>query len=231
MTPAPDNIEEFTFCGSATVADLEIITSGTPQWYADETSNVVLTSDTALTTGTYYVSQTVVGCESPRTAVTVTVTEVTMPTGEATQEFVAGETIADLDVTGTDVMWFSDAELTVMIETTTELEDGMTYYAVSNNGDCSSEALAVTVEEVLKTAVITDTKFTHYPNPVEDVLNIEYKENITSVAVYNVLGQMVMERSVNAANVQVNMSTLSAGTYIVKVASDNKTASFKVVKN
>ncbi len=230
VTLAP-TVEDLAFCNSATVADLSVITGENVMWYDVEVDETALAMDAELATGTYYGSQTMNDCESARVTVNVIITEAVMPTGEATQEFVAGETLADLVVGGVNIVWYSDAELTVMIEATTELEDGMTYYAVSNNGDCSSEALAVTVEEVLKTAVITNAKFTHYPNPVEDVLNIEYKENITSVAVYNVLGQMVMERSVNTVNVQVNMSTLSAGTYIVRVATDNKTASFKVVKN
>ncbi|KAF2519493.1 T9SS type A sorting domain-containing protein [Flavobacterium salilacus subsp. salilacus] len=230
VTSVP-TVEALDFCGTATVADLSVVNGEMPMWYDVATGGTALAVDAAVMTGTYYVSQTLNGCESARVAVDVTVTDITTPVGEAIQEFTAGETIADLEVDGTNVIWFSDAELTVMIETTTVLEDGMTYYAVSNSGDCASEALAITVDEVLRTAVIEDAKFTHYPNPVEDVLNIEFKENITSVTIYNVLGQMVMERSTNGTNVQVNMSTLSAGTYIVRAASDNKTTSFKVVKN
>src|SRR5204863_4907730 len=43
------------------------------QWYNVSTGGSPLSAGTALTTGTYYVSQTVSGCESSRTSVAVTV--------------------------------------------------------------------------------------------------------------------------------------------------------------
>ena len=229
--PAAPTADAQLFCGSATAAELTATVEGAAIWYADATTMTTLPTDTALVTGSYYVSQIVNGCESERTEVAVTVTEVAMPVGEATQEFTEGETIADLDVTGDNIVWYSDAELTTVVDATTALVDEATYYAVSVNGDCSSEALAVTVEEVLSTPIITDAKFAHYPNPVNDILNIEFKENITSVTVYNLIGQLVLERNTDTNNVQLNMSTLSAGTYIVRAASGSKTTSFKVVKN
>jgi hypothetical protein len=62
-----------TFVGSKTVADL--VATGTDlKWYDVATNGTALTSTTAITTGTYYVSQTLNSCESARTSVTVTVT-------------------------------------------------------------------------------------------------------------------------------------------------------------
>ena len=62
------------FCAYATVANL-VATGSTIQWYASANDGAALATTTALTTGTYYASQTVNGCESTRTAVTVTVNE------------------------------------------------------------------------------------------------------------------------------------------------------------
>ncbi|QYJ68420.1 Ig-like domain-containing protein [Flavobacterium litorale] len=224
-------VDAQTFCGFTTVADL--IAEGTimPQWYDAVAGGVPLTPETILTTGTYYVSQMINECESLRAAVEVTVNVTPMPVGDATQEFNAGDTIADLDVTGDNLVWYADEALTMIIDTTTELVDGATYYAVANNGDCPSVALAVTADEVLSTPTLTKANFTHYPNPVNDVLNLEFSENITTVIVYNLLGQPVLERNTNGTTVQVDMTSLLAGTYIVRAASANKTTSFKVLKN
>ena len=62
------------FCAYATVANL-VATGSTIQWYTSANDGAALATTTALTTGTYYASQTVNGCESTRTAVTVTVNE------------------------------------------------------------------------------------------------------------------------------------------------------------
>jgi hypothetical protein len=63
-----------SFCSSTnpTVANL-VATGQDIKWYATETSPTVLSSSNALSSGTYYATQTVGNCESPRTAVVVTV--------------------------------------------------------------------------------------------------------------------------------------------------------------
>ncbi|MCF8321525.1 MAG: T9SS type A sorting domain-containing protein [Flavobacterium sp.] len=63
-----------TLCGETTVAN--IVATGTDlKWYATATGGTALASDVALSTGTYYVSQTLNTIESDRTAVAVTINE------------------------------------------------------------------------------------------------------------------------------------------------------------
>jgi|GEM_PF-2083075 len=69
-----------------------------------------------------------------------------------------------------------------------------------------------------------------YPNPVTSVLNLEYVKNIESVTVSNLLGQQVMAKSLNSTNAQVDMTPLSAGTYLVKIIADGVARTIKVVK-
>lgn len=72
--------------------------------------------------------------------------------------------------------------------------------------------------------------FTFYPNPVKDVLNLSYKQNISNVSVFNILGQKVYENTINSNNAQVNMSGFASGSYIVKVISENQSKVIKVIK-
>ncbi|MFY0481932.1 T9SS type A sorting domain-containing protein [Flavobacterium sp. PLA-1-15] len=72
--------------------------------------------------------------------------------------------------------------------------------------------------------------FKLYPNPVKDILNLSYTQNISNVEVFNMLGQQVLTKSVDATQGQVDMSNLAAGTYLVKVATDNQVKTIKVVK-
>ncbi|HSD13703.1 MAG TPA: T9SS type A sorting domain-containing protein [Flavobacterium sp.] len=72
--------------------------------------------------------------------------------------------------------------------------------------------------------------FKAYPNPVKDVLNLSYSTEISSVEVYNMLGQKVLVKTLNVAQGQIDMSNLNSGNYIVKVTADGLTKTIKVVK-
>ncbi|WP_298156022.1 choice-of-anchor J domain-containing protein [Flavobacterium sp.] len=88
----------------------------------------------------------------------------------------------------------------------------------------------IMVDTALSTGGVTNDRFNYYPNPVKDYLNLTNTKNISSVTVYNLLGQRVLENDVNANNAKIDMSALSAGNYIVKVTADGMTKSIKVVK-
>nr|WP_321485466.1 T9SS type A sorting domain-containing protein [uncultured Draconibacterium sp.] len=72
FTISPPTASAQAFCDAATVADLEA--TGTDlKWYDVATGGTLLVNNTDLSTGTYYVSQTVSGVESGRTSVAVTI--------------------------------------------------------------------------------------------------------------------------------------------------------------
>lgn len=85
-------------------------------------------------------------------------------------------------------------------------------------------------EKELSNPLFDSKQLTVYPNPVKDVLNLSYAQNITNVAVYNLLGQKVIEAKQHTNSVQIDMSSLASGSYIVKVASDNQIKSIKIIK-
>lgn len=82
----------------------------------------------------------------------------------------------------------------------------------------------------LSTGSFDSASFKAYPNPVKDVLNLSYATDITSVEVYNMLGQNVMTKTLNVSQGQIDMSNLNAGNYIVKVTADGLTKTIKVIK-
>src|SRR5690625_4118568 len=75
------------------------------------------------------------------------------PTGDATQEFVAGDVVSDLDVQttrpGATLNWYEDATLNIPItDPDTELlVDATTYYVTQLFAGCEGDALAITAEE------------------------------------------------------------------------------------
>jgi len=74
------------------------------------------------------------------------------------------------------------------------------------------------------------SNFSFYPNPVKNVLNLSYTQNINKVQVINILGQEVKTETMDATQAQVDMSNLPTGTYLVKVTSDNQVKTIKVIK-
>ena len=75
--------------------------------------------------------------------------------------------------------------------------------------------------------------FTLYPNPVKDILNITAKETIqvSSINIYNTLGQLVLLIP-NAQNTKtVNVSSLTTGNYFIKINSNKGTSNTKFIKN
>ncbi len=69
-----------------------------------------------------------------------------------------------------------------------------------------------------------------YPNPTNGNITV-YGEGINMVEIYNLCGQKVMAVEANSSNVNVNMSTLTTGVYMVRIVDVNGNATVnKVVK-
>jgi large repetitive protein len=139
---APTGSATQTFCSidNPTVADLAA-TGTSIQWYATASGGTPIDPSTALTTGTYFASQTVGGCESDeRLEVAVTVNDPSAPTGSATQSFcsIDNPTVADLAATGTSIQWYATASGGTAIDPSTALATG-TYFASQTVGGCESD--------------------------------------------------------------------------------------------
>lgn len=145
-----------TFCATnnPTIADIQVNETDVV-WYAMETGGTALDLTTTLTNGTtYYASQIdpTTGCESTtRISVAITIGNPATPTTTSnTQTFcVANQpTVAGIQVNETNILWYNAATGGTLIDATTALIDGMTYYAVAVDPVTSCESavrLAVTV--------------------------------------------------------------------------------------
>ncbi len=73
--------------------------------------------------------------------------------------------------------------------------------------------------------------FAYYPNPTSDVLSLKSVNSIDSVSIFNLLGQRVIDTKIGATTSDINLSGLTAGTYIMKVTVAGQTGTYKVLKN
>ncbi|MEM0518636.1 MULTISPECIES: T9SS type A sorting domain-containing protein [Aequorivita] len=83
---------------------------------------------------------------------------------------------------------------------------------------------------ILGTNHVSQNSVSFYPNPVENILHLNSKEAIDSVAVYTITGQLVSNVTFNDNLTDINLSNLTSGVYLVKVASNGSVENFKVIK-
>ncbi len=186
------------------------------------------------TTGGTYTST--VGCNTE--TLVLTINSASTPTGSSAQTISVSDlndaTLEDLVVSPTNVIWYgslTDAQTqTNALANTTVLTNGAIYYAVNVSSGCPSTPLAVTVTVALGTNGFDDASFSFYPNPTSGIVNISYASQITNITVINMMGQVIQERNTNENQVQIDLSSLPASTYFVRVESDGNSKMIKVIK-
>lgn len=156
------------------------------------------------------------------------------PTGAATQQFEAGDTVSDFTIgveVGATIQWYINgfAGLTP-IEPDTALVDGQQYYVTQTIDGCESQPLIIMADEVLGTPGFELASLKVYPNPVNDVLTVSYNDVIEDVEIINMLGQVVASQKVAAPVAEINTAILPGGNYIVKVTAANGSGTVKIVK-
>jgi hypothetical protein len=102
---------------------------------------------------------------------------------------------------------------------------------IGNNSSNSFESTPVAVSCPASVGLAANefefaNKLNVYPNPIKDILNISFDNQINSVSIYNVLGQEVIQTN----QTKIDVSGLRAGTYFVKISGDNLVKTIKVVK-
>ena len=86
------------------------------------------------------------------------------------------------------------------------------------------------LDEILGTDDFSAENFSVYPNPVQDVLNINTTSVVDTINVYDVLGKLVLQSQPDAVSPSIDMSTLASGAYLVQVTIDNTSKTVKIIK-
>jgi subtilisin family serine protease len=76
------------------------------------------------------------------------------------------------------------------------------------------------------------SNFALYPNPVSSRINISFPQQIQNAqfTVHSILGKEILTTDISSTNNVVDIETLTAGIYIATITSNNKSISFKVIK-
>ncbi|HSD13671.1 MAG TPA: T9SS type A sorting domain-containing protein [Flavobacterium sp.] len=94
----------------------------------------------------------------------------------------------------------------------------------------NSNLTVVNCPTTLSSASFNAQNLKVYPNPVKDILTVSNDGEITSAAIYNLLGQEVLAKAINANEDTIDVSSLQSGTYLIKVTSDNAVKTLKFIK-
>lgn len=156
------------------------------------------------------------------------------PTGNITQSFLPGQTLSNLQVTGTNLTWYANQTDAVNhanpILNSTLLVNGATYYVTQTNNGCESSSLAITATVALGLTDFLKDRFTYYPNPVNTILNFENNNTISIITLFNFLGQVIQENEINSLTGQLDMSKLPIGNYLLRFKTDNGDTTIKLIK-
>jgi hypothetical protein len=171
----------------------------------------------------------------------VTAWNQTGPLAMGSDDFVKIAMSADNGVTWTEIHTFNAASnvtnlsqtfSTAITATTSQVRfafvtsDGI----VDDDQDYDFFIDSVAFDVTLSNTDFNSNTFTAYPNPVKDILNVSFEQNISDVTVYNLLGQQVAFKKMNADKGQIDLSNLAAGTYLVRVNTENAVKTIKVIK-
>jgi len=102
------------------------------------------------------------------------------------------------------------------------------YHTTGNYG--SGESQQFSTDGVLGVTNNTLNSLVIYPNPTNSVLNIRNAENAT-IEIYDLLGRVVATRSNIALEESINVSSLTTGTYLIKVINNNQVKTEKFIIN
>ena len=100
-------------------------------------------------------------------------------------------------------------------------------YGIPNFGDALNALLVLGVEDQMQ-----DYHFALYPNPVKNRLNISFPNNSDSAefTLFNILGEKILQTNITPLKNSIDISGLTSGMYIASITSNNKTTSYKIIK-
>ncbi|MCB0465423.1 MAG: S8 family peptidase [Aequorivita sp.] len=100
-------------------------------------------------------------------------------------------------------------------------------YGIPDFGEALNALLTVGIEEQM-----LDTNFALYPNPVTTEINISFPKNSENAefALFNILGERILQTNITTMKNRIDVSGLASGMYIASITSNNKTTSYKIIK-
>ena len=76
----------------------------------------------------------------------------------------------------------------------------------------------------------TANAFAIYPNPVSDKLMVESQVNIEKCEIYTISGSLIISKTENSKSFEIEVGDLKAGSYIIRLTTDDKVKIMRFIK-
>jgi hypothetical protein len=98
------------------------------------------------------------------------------------------------------------------------------------NNSCRMDDFSIVKSTTSSTQRLEQFSFKIFPNPTSDILNISAVSNINEIEIINLIGERIIQRTINSLGSQVNIANLPNGVYILKATIGNAVGSYKFNK-
>jgi large repetitive protein len=214
-------VSDVTCAGGDNGSILVAVTGGFAPYLFDWTNHVNSPVNTNLDAGTYALTVTDHnGCTGSQT---FTVDEPNFPlilNANITDASAisAADGAIDITTTGGTAPYAYQWSTGVTTPDLTDLTAGAYLITVTDINDCSISTTFV-VDVTSGVSDIDENQLVVYPNPSADFIQIESTEDqINQVKLYDIMGKLVFEQSINDTKYTMNVSQLSTGLYQLKLS-------------
>ncbi|MFL9843539.1 T9SS type A sorting domain-containing protein [Flavobacterium rhizosphaerae] len=110
--------------------------------------------------------------------------------------------------------------------------DGETYQVCLNvnSADCGTDVYCTQVTGALSLEHRVIENIRIYPNPVKDKVTIENIQDIAGYAVYNVLGSIIQQGTLNTGQNSISFSEFNKGIYLLTITTNSGSKTVKIIK-
>lgn len=173
-------------------------------------------------------------------ATTITVNALPVLTISATNTVICRNESATITVSGANTYSWSNGATTssILISSGTA---GITNYSISgtSSANCTSgTSFLFKVDlctSVLENSVDAKQQLTVYPNPTQNSVLISLKSDLldnSKIEIYDALGRLVVTKRMSSSSVEVDLSSLQNGIYVIKLQVDGENrGSTKLIKH
>ena len=105
---------------------------------------------------------------------------------------------------------------------------GIDFYSFDANNEMYIDSIVYS--ETLSVGDESLSFFKAYPNPVEDMLQLQTQSRVDLVEIYDVLGKKMVSTIPGTVSPKLDMTNIPNGAYIVKIVMGDQSKSIKIIK-
>lgn len=184
LPPVVESQQVFCEGSNPTISDLQAL--GTDlKWYGVGGGAALSPSEALVNGATYFVTQTLSGCESLQASTVAVIASVPPPVADTPQVFCSAQnaTLADVTATGSGIRYYADASKLTELPGNTALSNAATYFLTQTSGGCesvSSTSVSITILDTVPSRDVEIFLCDEQGDAHESIVLTDFDEEIIS---------------------------------------------------